>query len=135
IARLDVDAAGGAKAAAPAEADITIRMRDHAYQLTAPASVGHPLWHMQNIGTEPHQAMLIRLPEGASEYTERAWLSNGGPGARAGIPNGGVVETPAGGDAWFQVELVPGRYVLLCNELEEEGRHFDLGMVYRFQIE
>ena len=135
MARLQVDAATSAPAKTTREADITLRMRDHGFQLTAPVSGGRPLWHLLNIGTEPHQAVLIRLPEGASEYTERTWLSNDGRGARAGIPAGGVVELPAEADAWFQIDLQPGRYILLCSELEEEGRHFDLGMVYRFQIE
>jgi hypothetical protein len=135
VARLEVGGAGTSTTPAPAEADITLRMRDHGFQLTAPVSGGHPLWHLQNIGTEPHQAVLIRLPDGVSEYTERTWLSNGGRGARGGIPSGGVVELPADADAWFQIDLAPGRYVLLCGELEQEGRHFDLGMVYRFQIE
>jgi len=133
-ARLHVDDAAAA-IRSHADADITLRLRDHGFQLTAPVSGGSPLWHLLNIGTEPHQAVLIRLPDGVSEYTERTWLSNGGRGARAGIPSGGVVELPADADAWFQIELKPGRYILLCNELEEEGRHFDLGMVYRFQIE
>jgi hypothetical protein len=61
--------------------------------------------------------------------------ANGGRGTRSGIPSGGIVELPADADAWFQVALSPGRYVLLCSELEEQGRHVDLGMVYRFQIE
>jgi hypothetical protein len=135
VARLDVDGAVTSTTKAPADADITLRMRDHGFQLTAPVSGGHPLWHLQNIGTEPHQAVLIRLPEGVSEYTERTWLSSGGRGVRGGIPSGGVVELPADADAWFQIDLSPGRYLLLCSELEEEGRHFDLGMIYRFQIE
>jgi len=135
VATLQVDGAAASAARAPGDADITLRMRDHGFQLSAPVSGGHPLWHLQNIGTEPHQAVLIRLPEGVSEYTERTWLSNGGRGTRGGIPSGGVVDVPPDTDAWFQVELPPGRYVLLCSELEEEGRHFDLGMVYRFQIE
>ena len=135
VARLQVDAVPAGATKAPADADITLRMRDHGYQLTAPVSGGHPVWHLQNIGTEPHQAMLVRLPEGASEYTDRTWLSSGGRGSRVGIPSGGVIELPAGAEAWFEIELPPGRYVLLCSELEQEGRHFDLGMVYRFQIE
>ena len=31
--------------------------------------------------------------------------------------------------------LKPGRYILICTVLEQEGRHFDLGMIYRFTIE
>ena len=40
-----------------------------------------------------------------------------------------------GRDGWFTVTLEPGRYLLLCAINEEEGRHFDLGMIYRFTIE
>ena len=56
-------------------------------------------------------------------------------GPRPGVPAGGVIEVEPDADAWFRVELKPGRYLLLCSVLEEEGRHFDLGMIYRFTIE
>ena len=40
---------------------------------------------------------------------------------------------------WFQVgwstDLKPGRYLLLCAMPEDEGRHYELGMIYRFTIE
>ena len=45
------------------------------------------------------------------------------------------VEIAPDADAWFAVDLKPGRYLLLCSVMEEEGRHFDLGMIYRFTIE
>jgi len=116
-------------------ADVEIRLRDHGYQLNAPISGPKPTLHLQNSGTEPHQAVIVRLPERVSEFAVRSWISGGSRGAHPGEPMGGAIELPPNTDAWIRVELPAGRYILLCGELEEEGRHFDLGMIYRFEIE
>lgn len=120
---------------APSSEDLTVTMHDHGFQLTAPVPAGKPRWKLHNNGSEPHQALVIRLPEDANEFNERLWFTNGSRGSRRGIPVGGVVELQPDADAWFSVELKPGRYILLCSMLEQEGRHFDLGMIYRFTIE
>ncbi|MFI5179226.1 MAG: hypothetical protein ACHQO8_11705 [Vicinamibacterales bacterium] len=117
------------------DADVTLRLHDHGFQLTAPISAGRQLFHVVNVGTEPHQALIVRLPEGANEFQERGWFNGGSKGARPGQPIGGIVELAADADAWFRVELTPGRYLLLCAMQEEDGRHFELGMIYRFTIE
>ncbi len=119
----------------PASDDLTVTMHDHGFQLTAPVPSGKPRWHVHNNGSEPHQALLVRLPDDANEFQERLWFTNGSRGSRRGIPAGGIVELQPDADAWFSVELKPGRYLLICTVLEEEGRHYDLGMIYRFTIE
>ena len=120
--------------AAPAE-DLTVTLHDHGFQLNMPVPGGKPRWHVRNTGTEPHQALVVRLPDGVSELQERGWVSSGSRGERRGQPVGGVIELAPSADAWFSVELTPGRYLLICTILEQEGRHFDLGMIYRFTIE
>ena len=119
----------------PTNEDLTVTMHDHGFQLTAPVPSGKPRWHVHNNGSEPHQALLVRLPDEGSEYQERQWFTNGSRGSRRGVPAGGIVELQPDADAWFSVELKPGRYLLICTVLEQEGRHFDLGMIYRFTIE
>jgi hypothetical protein len=126
---------GAAATAQAPDADVEIRLRDHGYQLNAPIPGGKPTLHLRNGGTEPHQALLVRLPERVSEFAIRAWISNGSHGAHPGEPMGGAIELPPDADAWVRVDLPAGRYLLLCGELEEEGRHFDLGMIYHFEIE
>jgi hypothetical protein len=126
---------GGASTLSPPEADVTLRLHDHGFQLTAPIPAGRPLFHVLNGGTEPHQALVVKLPDGANEFQERGWFNGGSRGTRPGQPIGGIVELAADADAWFRVELAPGRYLLLCTMQEEDGRHFELGMVYRFTIE
>lgn len=119
----------------PLAADIEVRLHDHGFQFSAPVDGPKPLWHLRNTGSEPHQAVLFRLTDGMTEFAARNWITNGARGPAPGDPRGGVIEVPINGEAWFRVELPPGRYVVLCGELEQEGRHFDLGMVYRFTIE
>jgi len=117
------------------EADLTVRLHDHGFQLTAPVPSGRPLFHVRNAGSEPHQMLIVRLPEGANEFRQRAWITAGSRGESPGEPFGGVLELAPAGEAWFRAPLKPGRYILICGEQEEEGRHFDLGMIYRFEIE
>jgi hypothetical protein len=119
----------------PPTADIEVRLHDHGFQFGAPVEGPRPMWHLRNAGTEPHQAILVRLTDGMTEFAVRNWIAQGARGPAPGDPRGGVLEVPINGEAWFRVELPAGRYVLLCGELEQEGRHFDLGMVYRFEIE
>ena len=136
-ARLDVGAAGASTAAAMAE-DLVLTMHDHGFQLSAPIGDGRassPLWRVHNNGSEPHQLLIVRLPDGVTEWQERSWFSNGARGERHGVPIGGVIELAPDTDAWFRVALAPGRYLLLCTIVEQDGRHFDLGMIYRFTIE
>lgn len=117
------------------EEDLTLTLHDHGFQLNAPVTQGKLMWHVRNNGSEPHQALIVRLPDGATEAQERAWVTNGSRAPRTGEPAGGIIDLAPESDAWFAVELKPGRYLLLCTMLEQEGRHFDLGMIYRFTIE
>ncbi|HYM24239.1 MAG TPA: hypothetical protein VEU08_13565 [Vicinamibacterales bacterium] len=134
FAPVQVTTARGPAPAQP-EADLTVRLHDHGFQLTAPVPSGRPLFHVQNTGSEPHQMLIVRLPDGANEFQQRAWISSGSRGSSPGEQYGGILELAAGAEAWFRTPLKPGRYLLICGELEEEGRHFDLGMIYRFEVE
>jgi len=118
----------------PPVESMVLTMHDHGFQLTAPIEAGPARWRVHNNGTEPHQVLIVRLPEGVTEWQERTWF-NGGRAPRGGVPVGGIVELEADGDAWIRVDLKAGQYILLCSMLEEEGRHFELGMIYRFTVE
>jgi hypothetical protein len=130
---LQVDA--GKSTLRPPEADRIVTLRDHGFQLTAPVESGRSTWHVRNTGSEPHQMLIVTLQDAGGEYPERAWFSHGARGPRPGQAAGGVLEVLPGEEAWLRVELGPGHYLLLCAEQEEDGPHFDLGMIYRFTIE
>ena len=123
-------------AAAPqTDPSISIVLTDHHFRLTAPVERGRLLWHVKNEGSEPHQALVIRLPDGVSEYGEEAWFEHGSKGPEPGERVGGLETVAPGAEASFRTDLTPGKYLLLCAMSEDEGRHYELGMIYRFTIE
>jgi hypothetical protein len=128
-------AAPSLAAAQQPEPEITVVLTDHHFRLSAPVEPGRLLWHIKNEGSEPHQALVIRLPEGVSEYGEQAWFEHGSKGPEPGERVGGIETIAAGAESSFRTDLKPGRYLLLCAMSEDEGRHYELGMIYRFTIE
>jgi hypothetical protein len=114
---------------------ISVVLTDHHFRLTAPVEAGRLLWHVKNEGSEPHQALVIKLPDGVSEYGELAWFEHGSKGAEPGERVGGLESIAAGAEAAFRTDLKPGTYLLLCAMREDEGRHYELGMIYRFTVE
>jgi hypothetical protein len=128
-------AALAAAAAAQDQPSIAVILTDHHFRLTAPVEGGPLVWRVRNDGTEPHQALVVRLPARVSEFAERAWFDHGSKGPEPGERVGGIESLAPGKDATFETNLKPGRYLLICTMDEEEGRHYDLGMIYRFEIE
>ena len=123
-----------ASALAP-EPSITVVLTDHHFRLSSPVDAGKLTWHVRNEGSEPHQILVVRLPDGVSEYGERAWFDHGSQGPEPGQRIRGLESVAPGADMTFQTDLKPGKYLLLCAMNEDEGRHYELGMIYRFQIE
>ncbi len=121
--------------AQPPDPSITIVLTDHHFRLSAPVEAGRLQWRVKNEGSEPHQALVIRLPEGISEFGEEAWFEHGRKGPEPGQRVGGLDTLAPGADGSFTTDLKPGRYLLLCAMSEDEGRHYELGMIYRFTIE
>jgi hypothetical protein len=117
------------------EPSIALVLTDHHFRLSAPVEGGKLRWRVKNDGTEPHQALVVRLPDGVSEYGERAWFEHGSKGPEPGERVGGLERIAPGADDSFHTDLKPGTYLLLCTMTEDEGRHYELGMIYRFTIE
>jgi hypothetical protein len=120
---------------AQTDPSITVVLTDHHFRLSAPVEAGRLLWHVKNEGSEPHQALVVRLPEGVSEFGERAWFEHGSKGPEPGERVGGLETLAPGADESFRTDLKPGKYLLICAMSEDEGRHYELGMIYRFEIE
>jgi hypothetical protein len=117
------------------DTSITVVLTDHHFRLSAPVERGPLLWHIRNEGSEPHQALVVKLPAGVSEFGEMAWFEHGSKGPEPGERAGGIETVAPGAEASFRTALEPGRYLLLCAMSEDEGRHYDLGMIYRFEVE
>jgi hypothetical protein len=130
--------AWGPASAGPSQApttEVTVVLTDHHFRLDRPIEGGPLRWRVRNEGSEPHQALVVRLPEGVNEFQERAWIEHGSRGPEPGEAIGGIPTLEPGKDSTFTTDLKPGKYLLLCSMNEDEGRHYELGMIYRFTVE
>ncbi len=117
------------------EPTVTITLVDYAFRLSAPLKAGRHLIRVENRGHEPHEADLMKLGPGKTLDDLKAWLSSVEGPPPASIL-GGVSALAANHEAYFEAELAPGDYVLLCVVTATDGRpHWKHGMIQEVRVE
>ncbi len=122
-------------AAEPPSPVSTVSLSDDGIDISRAFGRGLTTVRVRNAGSRPHQALLVKLPEGVTVESELEWFRGGSRGARPGHPVGGVIEIAARSDAWVTFNLPTGSYVLLSSIVWGGRREFDLGLVRTFQID
>lgn len=145
-----VHAAHGAAASSLAEpgADAAIRLVEHTFAIESPLGAGRRTIRVENAGAEPHDVVLLKLAPGRTIEDVRAWLNperarradDAGdpppPIEDIGAPAGGIAAIAPGMHAYFEADLAPGEYVLLCMVTAPDGRsHIEHGMIRQLRID
>lgn len=122
--------------AVPPAADLTIVMTEYGYQISGPVTAGPHLIKVENRGTQPHEADIVRLESGKTMEDYLDWLDSGEPGKPPVAPVGGVGDFIGGRTVWMAVNLPPGRYFLVCQvpDASRDKPHYDLGMLHEFEV-
>lgn len=118
------------------EPSITITMVDYAYQLSAPMTAGRHVIRVENTGPEPHELLFMKLAPDRTLGDVHTWLVD--PRNRPPFSEvlGGVVIERVGDEAYFEVELSTGTYVLYCVITARDGRrHWEHGMLQQIQVD
>ena len=78
---------------------------------------------------------MARLEPGKTAHDLLAWIEKPA-GAIPGTAIGGVSPLARGEVAWFEVDLSPGRYALICflPDAEDGKPHFVHGMVRELEV-
>jgi uncharacterized cupredoxin-like copper-binding protein len=120
------------------EADIVMRLAEYDFTLSAPLTAGRRMIRVENAGSESHEAGVLRLAAGKTMKDFLAWLQNPGEA----LPQdswsiaGGVTSLAPGVEAYFEVDLTPGEYVLLCFVTAPDGRsHLEHGMIEQISVD
>jgi len=122
-------------AVSPPSAQATMRLLNYAFQVTGDFQVGPQVIHIQNAGTEYHEADLFRLPEGKTPEDYLHWLEQGEGGLPPVEPVAGLGDLAPGGEIWVQATLRPGRYFWICRISAPDGHpHSELGMIREFTV-
>lgn len=113
----------------------TIHMLDHAYELSAPLEPGRQIVRVPNDGADPHHVLVFRLlPEKTmADYT--AWLGDRMQGEPPAVRVGGMAEMSGGTEAFLELDLTAGEYVLVCLVAgRDEIPHVAKGMIRHVRI-
>ena len=132
--------------AAQPEADVTLAMVDFAFGTPSTVAAGEQLWHIQNVGQQFHEAIMIKIDENTTSEEAAALLTT------VVTPTGQFAEdSPAqlvfawppmdpGENVWVTINLEPGTYAIGCvlpdlTLLPEMHTHLEHGMIRIFTVE
>jgi hypothetical protein len=116
------------------EASQVIRLVDYAFAMDAPLTAGHHTIRVANEGPDPHDMVLMRLAPGKTADDVLSWLQEG-EGPPPFSLAGGVAVLAPGMEAFFEADLTPGDYVLVCMATAQDGRtHIEHGMIQQVSV-
>lgn len=119
------------------DADITLKLTDYDFTLSAPLAAGSHTVRVQNAGAQAHELVVAEAAPGVTPADFVAWEKGG----EKGVPPatrwlGGVTGIEAGQSANFTVTLKPGTYLLVCfwPDAKDGKPHFMHGMIKQVTV-
>jgi hypothetical protein len=126
--------AEGEGAAAP-EADVQVKLLDFTFSVPTQITTGPKIWQVENQGEQWHEMFIGRVDETMSIADYKNGLMEmmmGGPESEP-VFEQAFIWTPMnqGERGWFELDLEPGTYVVVCflPDFASGHAHLDLGMV------
>ena len=134
--------------APPPVASAMIRLLDFGFTVDSQLTAGRHMIRVENAGLEPHDLVMLKLAPGETLEQVRSFLNPERarrPG-EAGQPlpplkslellAGGIAVIAPGMHVFFQTDLTPGEYVLVCMTTAPDGRaHIEHGMIQQIRIQ
>ena len=116
------------------KADFTVTLTDFNFALSQPLTAGRHTVRVVNNGTMPHEMVLLQMAPGKKAIDFGTFNPAAG-GLPPGKFVGGVVGIEKGMHVYFEADLAPGQYGLLCFFPDEKGGpHFKRGMALDFTV-
>jgi hypothetical protein len=136
----------GRQAGTP-KADVVVRLADYAFATDPPFRSGRQMIRVENTGVQPHDLVLMKLVPGKTVEDVRTGMNPERP-RRSGLPAdppppldslgtlmGGIAAIGSGIEAFFEADLTPGEYVLICMTTAPDGRsHIEHGMIQQISV-
>jgi hypothetical protein len=139
--------ASASDAVSPA-ASAVIRLADYGFTVDSQLKAGRHTIRVENAGVEPHDLVMLKLAPGKTLEEVRSFLNPERarrPGEADQPPPpleslvtgfGGIAAIASGMHVFFETDLTPGDYVLVCMATAPDGRsHIEHGMIQQIRIQ
>jgi hypothetical protein len=116
-------------------ADVTLTLNDYAFTLSKPLVAGRQLIKVENAAAQPHEVVLVQLAPGKTIEDLGKWVMDM-KGPPPGKPFGGIPGFMKGKNTFFEVNLEPGEYGMICfvPDAKDGKPHFTHGMTSQFKV-
>jgi len=129
-------AAASTSSAAEPTPDVHLELFDYGFRFSKPLVAGKHTIHVMNIGTQDHEAAIVKLAPGKTMNEFDAWAQSGMKGPSPAEPTPGLAGLGKGRTATFTTDLTPGRYGIVCwiPDVKDGKPHEMHGMVQEFTV-
>lgn len=116
-------------------ADVTMTLSDYTFAFSKPLTAGRQMIKVENVATQPHEVVLIQLEPGKTLEDMGKWVQDF-KGPPPGKPLGGIPAFMPGKNTYFEVNLTPGTYGLICfvPDAKDHKPHHQHGMAQQLTI-
>jgi len=107
----------------------------YAFTLSKPLVAGKQLIKVENGAAQPHEVVLVQLAPGKTIEDVGKWVFDM-KGPPPGKPIGGIPAFVKGKDSFFEADLTPGEYGMICfvPDAKDGKPHVQHGMTTQFKI-
>ena len=116
-------------------ADVTLTLSDYTFTLSKPLAAGKQMIKVENAAEQPHEVVLVQLAPGRTIEDLSKWVFDR-KGPPPGKPIGGIPAFMKGQNTYFEANLTPGEYGMICfvNDAKDGKMHYLHGMTTQFKI-
>jgi hypothetical protein len=132
---LTVTPSASANTAEPV-ADIVVTLKDYKFDFSQPLTAGKHTLKIETAPGQPHEFTLFQLMPGKTAADIEKYVETGMQGPPPGMPLGGVAAMAAGMPVFYEVDLKPGDYAIVCflQDMKDGKPHFAHGMIQQIKV-
>lgn len=110
----ELEVRGPAKPVIEPVATIRVSLREYNATLSTPLTAGRHTLRIENLGSQDHEFLLVRLKPGKTPEDVDRWSGAGQVDPSPAEEWVGMAGIEPGGVAWLDVDLRPGTYAIVC---------------------
>lgn len=117
-------------------ADITVTLKDYQFDFSQPLTAGKHTLKFVTAPGQPHEFTFFMLQPGKKAEDIPKYVEGGMQGPPPGMPLGGVAAMAPGQPSYYEVDLKPGDYAIVCflEDAKDGKPHFAHGMIQQIKI-